>query len=951
MVMLQLPWVLLLLLIVPVLAVSAWRLQPRIGATRAWLSWFVRSTMLSLLIVALSQPLMPRGTDDVTVAVVLDRSRSVSSDALASAVTWINESLNGPERQVSDRLALVHVAAQAVPGAMPDPAAEVSLLVSPGARDATDLSRGIELARAILPEDTRNRLLLVSDGLDTVGSLSASARTDLPIDVLVLPVDRQADVRIERIAAPTRAQPGTAIEVEVVLHSAAAASGRLVVRRNGGPVVLGSDRTTSSMPLQLKAGTTVVPLQVMAGEDLTRIDATWIPDRRKGDAPENDTGRAVVLPANTGTVLLVSDQEASIESLAALLRNAGIDTRTSGPGELAQGGASLASIDAVVLVNVPRWSLPPAVDTTLAAWVEATGGGLLMTGGQQSLGAGGWIGSDLAHILPVELDPPAQRQIQRGALVLVMHSCEMERGNYWGRRVCETAIETLRSQDLVGIVEYGGSVGGATWALELQEAGNRQAALRAAARLRYGDMPDFGPSMQTAANALAAADAGQKHMVVISDGDPSPPSQALLKQLSDERIAVTTVQVGGHGNARDSRRMEAMAVATGGQFHRVTSPNQLPQIIIEASQLASRSLIQTGLFDIAPTGQAAGPLMAQALPPPIEAYVLTAPRGGPAATPWIVAAPEGSDPLVAWWQRGRGRVGVITVPPDGSWTPAWDAWPNRDRLWVDLVRWLRPSPDDGAWALQVREGDGGRVHVSLEAVGEQARNVLPVVRAVLLAPDGSSSDLVLQPDGPGRATGSYRMDAPGEWIAVAAVESPQTGERMLLRGASAQAWPDEDRAERADALALHRLAESTGGRVHRLDAPPAEAGLFDRQGLSILLAPSPLWPWLVLAAALLLPVDVAVRRLVLQRDLTPGPLLGTGRRAKAASIAKTGVATSPAVAENPVGDPRSKSTSQDDATTPEAPADTGDSDAEDDDAMERLRRARRRGRPDEEELG
>jgi hypothetical protein len=863
----------------------------------------------------------------------------VSADALASAVTWINEALQGAERGEGDRVALVHVAALAVPGAMPDPAAEVSLLVSPGARDATDLNRGIELARAILPEDTRNRLLLVSDGLDTFGSLAAAARGDLPIDVLVLPVDRQADVRIERISAPTRAQPGTPIEVEVVLHAAAAASGRMVVRRNGGPVILGDDRTTSSIALQLKAGLTVVPLQVMAGDDLTRIDATWIPDRRQGDAPENDTGRAVVLPARTGTVLLVSEASASIDSLAQLLRRADIDVRIGTPGDLAQGGASLASIDALVLVNVPRWSLPPAVDTALAAWVEATGGGLLMTGGAQSLGAGGWIGSDLAHILPVELDPPAQRQIQRGALVLVMHSCEMERGNYWGRRVCETAIDTLRSRDLVGIVEYGGGVGGARWAFPLQEAGNRQAALRAAARLKYGDMPDFGPSMQKAADALAAADAGQKHMVIISDGDPSPPSQALLKQLADEHIAVTCVQVGGHGNARDSRRMEAMAVATGGAFHRVTSPSQLPQIIIEASQLASRSLIQTGTFDIAATGEAAGPLVDTALPPPIEAYVLTAPRGGAASTPWIVAAPEDSDPLVAWWQRGSGRVAVITIPPEGSWTPAWDAWPHRDRMWVDLVRWLRPTPDDGAWTLQVREGEGGRVHVSLEAVSERARTVLPVARAVLLAPDGSSRDLVLQPDGPGRATGSYRMDAPGEWIAVAAVESPQTGERMLLRGASAQAWPDEDRAERADADTLHRLAQSTGGRVHRLDAPPLEAGLFDRDGLSVLLAPSPIWPWLVLAAAILLPIDVAVRRLVVRRDDSLGPM-----------VAGTSTTAPGADAPKPKGAMGTAAKAPEPATPSTASPESSTEDEQADDAMSRLRAARRRGRSDEEDL-
>ena len=212
-----------------------------------------------------------------------------------------------------------------------------------------------------------------------------------------------------------------------------------------------------------------------------------------------------------------------------------------------------------MLVNTPRWAFTPQFETALRIWVERTGGGLLMTGGSQAFGAGGWIGSSLEVTLPVLLDPPAQRQVQRGALVLIMHSCEMERGNYWGRRICETAIESLSSRDLVGIVEYASRRGDASWAFPLQEAGDRVAALQAARQLSYGDMPDFGPSMRASLDALRDVEAGQKHIVLISDGDPQPPSVETLQGMQAAGITVTTVQVGGHGRQEANRRRHSHA--------------------------------------------------------------------------------------------------------------------------------------------------------------------------------------------------------------------------------------------------------------------------------------------------------------------------------------------------------------------------------------------------------
>src|SRR6185369_4274360 len=112
------------------------------------------------------------------------------------------------------------------------------------------------------------------------------------------------------------------------------------------------------------------------------------------------------------------------------------------------------------------------------------GGGLVMLGGPQSFGAGGWINSDVAKVLPVKLDPPQTRQMRNGALALVMHSCEMAQGNYWGQKVAISAIQALSRLDYVGMIAYGCP----GWCFALQT-GDKAIAADAAKKMQVGDMP------------------------------------------------------------------------------------------------------------------------------------------------------------------------------------------------------------------------------------------------------------------------------------------------------------------------------------------------------------------------------------------------------------------------------------------------------------------------------
>lgn len=88
------------------------------------------------------------------------------------------------------------------------------------------------------------------------------------------------------------------------------------------------------------------------------------------------------------------------------------------------------------------------------------------------------------------------------------------------------------------------------WLLTLRPIGdNRSVMLRAIDRMTPGEVSDFNRSLQMAMDGLRTkTDAITRHIIVISDGDPTPPTNALINQLVRNKVNVTSVFVATHDN-------------------------------------------------------------------------------------------------------------------------------------------------------------------------------------------------------------------------------------------------------------------------------------------------------------------------------------------------------------------------------------------------------------------
>jgi uncharacterized membrane protein len=886
-------WLLLLLLIVPALLISL-RSLGSMSRTKAWVTFSIRAVLIMILTLTLTRPHWVKRGEGLTVTVLLDRSQSIP----APLKQWALETLRAATEQKEDdedRLAVITVTRDANIAAMPSKYSTVTAGLDEGDPTATNLAAGVRLALVTMPDDTANRIVLVSDGNETMEYVEEAAQlakaNDVPIDVFVLKYQHDNEVIFEQIVAPSRERQGRTAELRLVLRSQRATKGNVRLDVNGVPYDLNGDEPGVRLPIVTEdGGLTVIRREIeLTHSGPYEFEASFEPDDPADDEIDrNNSAVAVTFVGGKGKVLIVDDGITESRFLVEALREADITAEVRSPAALAGGMVFLSTYDAVVLVNIPSYALPAQdLDLMLHNYVHDLGGGLVMIGGTTSFGAGGWIDTKVAKAMPVEMNPPQNRQMPAGALALVMHSCEMPQGNFWGQKVAQSAIEALSRLDYVGIVEFAWGMGGkdaiegCDWAFDMQRLGDKTAALQATKTMQVGDMPKFGPSMQLALKGLTSVPAAQKHAIIISDGDPMAPSKKLVDDFIANKVTVTTVMVGGHGTGADRQKMQWVANATGGRFYNVKNPKTLPQIFIKEAQVVSRSLIQDGdVYEPSVVSTLPGPAQGFNAVPSIDGYVLTAPRTGLAQTPIVIQTKDANDPLFAHWNYGLGRSIAYTSDLQELWGSRWASWARFQAFWEQAIRWvMRPSSPTNIDIRTHLEGD--RAIVEIEALEGDAGflNFLST-NAVVSRPDHVSEKLALEQTGPGRYRGEFEVDDDGAYLVHVAYSEGATedAEQGYVQAAVSVPYPREFRSVMHDAAKLERVAEITGGRIIEAE-DPRDIDLFYARNVTIPLAPKEIWDVLAIIAASLLVIDVAARRLAVDpKRLAAAAGKAVGRR-------------------------------------------------------------------------
>lgn len=855
-------WLLGLLLLIPIVLMGLRSLKA-LSRIRRSLAIILRMLVLIIISVLLARPMLGEKSEKLTLIAILDRSQSIPQGLQKASISFLSEAIE--TRKPTDQLAVIDVSEVAAISKLPSYDDTIRQRNTSLTGRQSRLSAGIQMAMAIAPPDSATRILLISDGNETEGNLTEAAKiaaaNNIPVDVLPLRYSYDREVVFKRLVAPSRARSAQSITLRFVLSSTANSRGRVLLNLNGKPVDLDPDSSDVAVAIELKPGTNVKTISLPVGTSgMHEFEAFFVPDDPDQDGIlRNNRAGAMTFVTGPGHVLVVDTDGSTGSAIIRSLQEANIDVRYCGADEFPPNLTRLLDTDAIVLVNTDNSNFTYNQQEMLCRYVEDLGGGLIMVGGPDSFGAGGWIGSPLAEILPVDLDPPQKKQLPKGALVLIMHACEMPRGNYWGKTVAIAAVKSLSRLDLVGILDYGWNAGDSNWVFPLAPAGDKKQVISAIKQMQMGDMPDFHAPMQAAYNKLKDCDAVQKHMIIISDGDPSPPSPQLLNQLKQAEITCSGVAVFPHSSA-DVQSLLRIAKVTGGRFYNVKDPSSLPQIFIKEAKIVRRPLIIEETFSPRVTFGLSE--IVKGIPsslPKLDGYVLTGPKGG--LTQMILSSPKG-DPILATGQAGLGRCVAFTSSADSRWASSWVQWSGFRRFWEQTIRWASKSshPGDCEIFSDVR---GRNVTVSVEAVDASGNFVqFTDIAGQVIDPEMTTRELPLSQVGPGMYRAEFQAPTPGSYLVNLRYKKlGEKGKTGIVQSAITVPYGVEFRDLSDNAALLREVAHVTGGRVLKPD--PTQADLFAKTGVKFPETAIPLTKPLILIWLVVFLLDVAVRRIAL----------------------------------------------------------------------------------------
>lgn len=876
------PGYLALLAVIPLLVALSFRSLAGLGPVRRWLAIGVRCLVVLLMTLALSGAQWPEKIDDLTVVFLLDRSKSIPQDLQAKAFEFVKQAKEG--RRKGDQIGVI--AFDGVPDVqqLPMRTLEVDHVTAPIAPDQTNVAAAARLALALLPSDTSARIVVASDGNENMGDILAEARqfsaAHIPIDVLPIEYDYANEVVLEQLKAPPTATAEETINLQVVLRSQKPASGKILLHHNGTLLDLNGPEPGAGFPVKLDPGPNRVLIPVpLRAAGVHRFEAQFVPDDERMDTiADNNVGQAFTIVSGQGKVLILAttDDLRSEHPSAAILQQAleseKLVAEVETPGKTPLDQVRLLEYSAVILSNVPAGDLRDEEKKALAVYVRDLGGGLIMVGGDNSFGAGGWLGSPVEEVMPVSFDVKHKKQFLKGALVLVMHACEVPNGNYIGIRCAIDAVKTLSSRDLVGVLawKWQGTEKG-NWVVPLQEVGTRTPIIGAIEKMDMGDLPDLDAVMRPGVEALLAArDVGPKHMIVVSDFDPNAPGQDLINTMKKAGITCTTIAIGYGGHNIDESKAGWIAESTGGRFYRSNDFSQLPQIFINESREIRRSLVQEIAFTPAlvnPLSPIVPGLTAGGIPQ-LGGFVLTSAK--PLADIPLVRVSEELDergkpmldPVLAHWQVGLGKTVAFTSGMWPRWGSDWAAWPRFSKFWAQAIRWASRQSEAAAFDVTTTV-HGGKAKLQIDAVNKNAEAVnFMDIAGVLVTPGQDALPLRLTQTGPGRYETEFDAQNRGNYIVnlkyhMGRGTDAQSG--MLQTGVSVAYSPEYSQL-RPNLALLDEVRARTNGR--RLSAGDAKA-VFDRAGLPKAEKRHIMWENLIRWMLVLFILDVAVRRIAI----------------------------------------------------------------------------------------
>jgi hypothetical protein len=230
----------------------------------------------------------------------------------------------------------------------------------------------------------------------------------------------------------------------------------------------------------------------------------------------------------------------------------------------------------------------------LRNYVRDQGGGLVMLGGEESFGVGGYYHTAIEEALPVTMEARQKVEIPSLAVVLVIDrsgSMETSVDSRFSKldlakEAAQLVVELLDERNEVGVIAFDTAW---SWVVPMGPAKDKDRILKEIATIKAGGGTDLFPPLKEAYQAIFDRTALLRHVLVLSDGEVTVADFAgLVRRMQKDKISVSSVAI---GKDSDVRFMTDLSRWGRGRFYYTEDIYSIPRILTLETQLASKASI------------------------------------------------------------------------------------------------------------------------------------------------------------------------------------------------------------------------------------------------------------------------------------------------------------------------------------------------------------------------
>ncbi|MBA3463636.1 MAG: VWA domain-containing protein, partial [Deltaproteobacteria bacterium] len=712
----------------------------------------LRSLVVIGVAVALSRPSWITEQSKVSTVLLVDVSDSVSDKQLQAAKEYVK---TFEETEGDGNLQLITFAEKPKVVREEDGSLVGSIKRHVGAGAGTDTQAAMQLAYGLYPDGYLPRLVIVSDGNQTVGDVAVEAYRAKELGVKVswrtFDQDKTSEIRVVGLIVPDDIKVGQPFEVTAEVWSTEPQRATLALQQDEFPNPLEPSKT-----IELREGKNMVKFK----SDAKHAGATTYTLRlAKFDKDTEKANNQAVMTApvkGKPSVLYVEGgilrEPGSASYLQKALEHENIDVTVRGPTGIPANPKELEKYDLVMVSDVPAHLMGAGQMAALDTYVSSMGGGLIMAGGEDSFGSGGYERTRIEQIMPVRFDSEKIKEQPDVALVLVIDRSGSMQGPKLeaAKESARVTAEVLSPNDYIAVVAFDSE---AQVFVRPQRAANRMRISAEISRLQSGGGTNIFPGLKEAFEILQGINAKVKHVIVMTDGEaPADGIPELIQDMRGARITVSAVGVQG----ADRNLLSMIADAGDGRLYMVEDIGALPKIFMKETQEAQKSqLVEDDVHvRIAKRVEAIEGTNVEAAPT-LKGYVTTKPK--PTAETILIS--DLGEPILARWRHGAGTTVAWTSDVKNRWGVNWIRWGGYPKFWAQVVRTSMRRKTYDSYDLSAKVSDG-RALVTVDAIdtGDKFVNELETKLEVIdPATNKTTQTVAMEQTAAGRYTADFRI--------------------------------------------------------------------------------------------------------------------------------------------------------------------------------------------------